>query len=172
MIGKYIRFVMAAFVAVALMAGSANAAPPAKTSIIDVAQSVNASTGEFSILLAAVGAAHPSVAAVLDGKGQRTVFAPTDAAFVALLEELGLTADELLTDSPLVTQVLLYHVVPGRRYAADVLASSQLRTLQRGFLKQSGGVLTDNEGRTANIVNVDIEAGNGIIHVIDRVVLP
>jgi uncharacterized surface protein with fasciclin (FAS1) repeats len=68
--------------------------------------------------------------------------------------------------------VLLYHVAHGRRDATDVLASDRIRTLQRGFLFQEGGMLTDQQGRTANIIAVDIAADNGIIHVIDRVVLP
>jgi uncharacterized surface protein with fasciclin (FAS1) repeats len=108
----------------------------------------------------------------LSGKGQFTVFGPTDAAFVALLSELNLTAGELLSDQALVTQVLLYHVARGNRDSAEVLASSRIRTMNRGFLFQNGGVLTDANGRTSNIVAVDIKASNGVIHVIDRVVLP
>jgi len=83
-----------------------------------------------------------------------------------------LTADQLLSNKNLVTQVLLYHVARGERDSADVLGSSRIRTLQRGFLFQSGGVLTDANGRTANIIAPDIPAANGVIHVIDRVVLP
>jgi len=79
-------------------------------------------------------------------------------------------------DEGFLTQVLLYHVVNGRRDSNDVLASDQLRTLQRGFLQQASGVLTDNLGRTANIGAgvgaVDVSASNGIIHAIDAVVLP
>jgi uncharacterized surface protein with fasciclin (FAS1) repeats len=148
--------------------------PPDINSIVDVALAVNAQTGEFSILIQALLAADPSVIQTLDGKGQFTVFAPTDQAFLDLLNELGLTPGELLGDQELVTQVLLYHVLHGRRYADDILASERLRTLQRGFLFQSGGVLTDANDRTSNIIVglTDIEADNGIIHVIDRVVLP
>jgi transforming growth factor-beta-induced protein len=140
--------------------------------IVDVALAANAKDGEFSILIAALKAADPSVIKTLSGKGQFTVFAPTDAAFVALLGELGLTADQLLSNKALVTKVLLYHVARGSRDAADVLDSSRIRTLQGGFLRQSGGVLTDANGRAANIIATDIKASNGIIHVIDRVVLP
>jgi uncharacterized surface protein with fasciclin (FAS1) repeats len=147
------------------------AAPPGD-SIVDVALAVNAQTGEFSILIAALQAADPAVLATLDGNGQFTVFAPTDAAFVALLGELGLTAEELLAEKDLVTQVLLYHVARGRRDSGEVLASERIRTLQGGFLFQDGGVLTDQNGRTSNIIAVDVQAANGIIHVIDRVVLP
>jgi transforming growth factor-beta-induced protein len=108
----------------------------------------------------------------LSGKGQFTVFAPTDAAFVSLLSELNLTAPQLLSNKALVTKVLLYHVARGNRDSADVLASDRIRTLQGGFLFQGGGVLTDANGRTANIIDTDIKASNGVIHVIDRVVLP
>jgi uncharacterized surface protein with fasciclin (FAS1) repeats len=156
----------------AVTAVPALAMKPEKNSIVDVALEANAQTGEFSILILALGAADPSVIQTLDGKGQFTVFAPTDAAFVALLGELNLTAEQLLGNKELVTQVLLYHVLNGRRDSADILASDRLRTLQRGFLFQEAGVLTDANGRTANIVAVDIMADNGIIHVIDRVVLP
>jgi uncharacterized surface protein with fasciclin (FAS1) repeats len=147
-------------------------APKDKNTIVDVALAANAQTGEFSILIAALQAADPAVIKTLSGKGQFTVFAPTDAAFADLLAELGVTADELLGNQELLTQVLLYHVAPGRRDSAKVLASDRIRTLNGEFLYQSGGVLTDANGRTANIIQVDIKASNGIIHVIDRVVLP
>jgi uncharacterized surface protein with fasciclin (FAS1) repeats len=170
-----VKLVYALLIAVlafgAFAAPSAYAAPKGPT-IIDVAKAVNAQTGEFSILIAAINAADPSVARTLSGNGQFTVFAPTDAAFVALLDELGLTADQVLGNQALVTKVLLYHVVRGNRDSADILSSSRIRTLQGGFLSQSGGVLTDANGRTANIILPDVKASNGVIHVIDRVVLP
>ncbi len=151
-------------------------APAAQASggntIVDVALAANAQTGEFSILIAALQAADPAVLATLSSEGPYTVFAPTDAAFVALLGELGLTADQLLGNKDLVTQVLLYHVAAGKLDSTAVLASDKIETLESGFLAQSGGVLTDERGRTANIVAVDIMADNGIIHVIDSVVLP
>jgi uncharacterized surface protein with fasciclin (FAS1) repeats len=158
-------------VLLATIAVPAMAAPPGPT-IVDVAKAVNAETGEFSILLLALDAADEAVVKTLDGNGQFTVFAPTDAAFVALLDELGISAEDLLGDQALVTQVLLYHVARGRRYSGDVLASDRIRTLERGFLFQDGGVLTDENGRTSNIIAIDVEAANGIIHVIDTVVLP
>jgi uncharacterized surface protein with fasciclin (FAS1) repeats len=155
----------------ATIAVPAMAAPPGDT-IVDVAKAINGETGEFSILILALEAADPAVINTLDGNGQFTVFAPTDAAFVSLLEELQVSAEDLLSDQELVTQVLLYHVAHGRRSSGDVLASDRIRTLQRGFLFQDGGMLTDNQDRSANIIGVDVEAANGIIHVIDRVVLP
>jgi transforming growth factor-beta-induced protein len=166
--------IVTALVAVlALGSISAAAKPAAKgDSIVDVALAANAQSGEFSILIAALQAADPNVIRTLDGVGRFTVFAPTDAAFAALLAELGVTADELLANEALVSSVLLYHVVRGNRDSADVLESNRIRTMNGGFLFQSGGVLTDANGRTANIVATDIEASNGVIHVIDRVVLP
>ncbi len=170
-----LKFVYAVLIAVlafgAFAAPSVYAAPKGPT-ILDVAKSVNAQTGEFKILIAAINAADPSVARTLSGNGQFTVFAPTDAAFGSLLDELGLTADQLLSNQALVTKVLLYHVVRGNRDYADILESSRIRTLEGGFLFQSGGVLTDANGRTANIIGHDVRASNGVIHIIDRVVLP
>lgn len=157
--------------ALGAFAPAAQAAPKGDT-IVDVALAANAQSGEFSILIAALQAADPAVIHTLSGNGQFTVFAPTDAAFVSLLGELGLTADQLLSNQDLVTQVLLYHVARGNRDSADVLGSSRIRTLERGFLFQSGGILTDENGRSANIIATDIQAANGVIHVIDRVVLP
>ncbi|PWB72780.1 MAG: beta-Ig-H3/fasciclin [Anaerolineales bacterium] len=171
------KFVYALLIAVLALGAfaapmSAQAAPKSGNTIVDVALAANAQTGEFSILIAALQAADPAVLKTLSGKGQFTVFAPTDAAFVSLLNELGVSAGDLLSNKELVTQVLLYHVARGNRDSAEVLASSRIRTLERGFLFQSGGVLTDANGRTANIIAVDIPASNGVIHVIDRVVLP
>jgi transforming growth factor-beta-induced protein len=141
-------------------------------SIVDVALAANAEAGEFSILIAALQAANPSIINRLSQTGEYTVFAPTDAAFLALLDELGLTAEQLLSDRKLVSRVLRYHIARGILDSEEVLASERIRTLQGGWLFQSGGVLTDAYGRTANIIATDIEASNGVVHVIDRVVLP
>ena len=140
--------------------------------ILDVALAANAESGEFSILIAALEAADPNLLKRLDGKKEYTVFAPTDAAFQALLNELGLTAEQLLSDRALVTKVLRYHIVRGELESTEVLAEERIRTLQGGTLSQAGGILTDENGRTATITAVDIQASNGVIHVIDRVVLP
>jgi uncharacterized surface protein with fasciclin (FAS1) repeats len=153
----------------------AMAAPPGPA-IVDVAIAVNSEgpfAGAFDTLIAAVLAADPAVLATLSGNGQHTVFAPTDDAFAAL----GLNPDNI-GDLPqeALTQILLYHVAPGRRYAEDVIYSERIRTLygrgQMGLLDQYDGVLTDNLGREANIIVTDVEAANGIIHAIDAVVLP
>ena len=172
---KTLTKIMSVLLVIVFAAGAfvpaAQAAPKGNT-IVDVALAANAATGQFSILIAALQAADPAVLSTLSGNGQYTVFAPTDAAFASLLNELGMSASDLLSNQALVTQVLLYHVARGSRDSSDVLDSSRIRTLQRGFLFQNGGILTDANGRTANIVATDIQASNGIIHVIDRVVLP
>jgi uncharacterized surface protein with fasciclin (FAS1) repeats len=147
--------------------------PVPANNIVDVAIAVNSEgpfAGAFDTLIAAVLAADPAVIKRLTAKRQSTVFAPTDDAFAAL----GLTPDNIADalDEATLTQILLYHVVNGRRDSNDVIGSTRLRTLQGGFLKQSTGILTDNLGRTATIVVTDVPASNGIIHAIDAVVLP
>jgi len=165
---KMFMFVAFAFALVFAFAADSEAAGPKGPSIVDVAVAVNSSgpfAGEFDTLLAAVGAANPAVAATLAGNGQHTVFAPTDGAFAAL----GLTPDNI-GDVPEedLTQILLYHVANGRRDAADVTTSSQIRTLERGFIQVDGTVLNGD----INIAVADVFAANGVIHVIDGVLLP
>ena len=141
-------------------------------SIVDTALQVNAETGEFSILIAALQAANPEILQRLDQTGAYTVFAPTDTAFLDLLDELGMTAEELLSNKPLVSRVLRYHIIRAELDSTEVLASESIRTWQGGRIWQAGGVLTDANGRTSNIIDVDIQTSNGIIHVIDTILLP
>jgi len=149
----------------------AMAAPPGPT-VVDVAIAINSEgpyAGQFDTLIAAVLAADPTVLATLSGNGQFTVFAPTDDAFATL----DITPDNVGDlDQVFLTDVLLYHVARGRRYSTVILASKRIRTLERGFLFQAGGTLTDSLGRIANIIVTDVEAANGVIHAIDAVVLP
>jgi uncharacterized surface protein with fasciclin (FAS1) repeats len=131
--------------------------------------------GDFSILLTAVTSADPSVLARLSSRGQNTVFAPTDAAFLAAFAELeaaGINPAEVLADTELLTLILNYHISPGLRTSTSVVRSQRIRMVDGGFLKQNAGVLTDNLGREANIIAVDVRASNGVIHVINQVVLP
>jgi uncharacterized surface protein with fasciclin (FAS1) repeats len=167
-------------VAVALLAGSAApafaagpppfAGPPPEETIYEVAKG----NSSFSILVFALEAT--GLDSALDGKGQFVVFAPTDAAFEAAAEDLELSLDELLdllvNNPDYLTEVLLYHVARGRLNSNAVLGSDEISTLQGGVLYQSGGVLTDQLGREVTIVDTDITASNGIIHVINNVVLP
>lgn len=134
--------------------------------IVDVALSVNAETGEFSTLIAALQSA--GLVGALDGKGQFTVFAPTDAAFA----KLGLNAENIGTlDKATLRNILLYHVARGARYAEDVADSSRIRMLNRGFtfVTVSGSSVFIND---AQILTADVKASNGVIHVIDTVLLP
>jgi transforming growth factor-beta-induced protein len=123
--------------------------------------------GSFETLVAAVSAA--GLAETLSGEGPFTVFAPTDEAFAAL--PAG-TIDALLADpSGDLTQILLYHVLSGKVMAADVTDGLEVETLQGASVKFSvadGKVMING----ATIVTTDIEASNGVIHVIDAVILP
>jgi uncharacterized surface protein with fasciclin (FAS1) repeats len=105
-----------------------------------------------------------------------TLFAPTNAAFDALLDELGITQDELVADQALLETVLNYHLVQGRVTEADVRPGAAIETEQGGIFKiesRNGQlVVVDGRGRTANIVETNIDARNGVVHVIDRVLLP
>jgi uncharacterized surface protein with fasciclin (FAS1) repeats len=134
--------------------------------IVDVALAVNAQTGEFSTLIAAVLRA--GVAGELSARGQRTVFAPTDSAFAAI----GVTP-EAVADLPVATlrAILLYHVAPGRRDAASVVSSDRIRMANGGFtsIRLAGEYAYINDAR---IIATDVVATNGLIHVIDAVLLP
>jgi len=158
-------------VCLSVFSTSAIAGPKGPT-IVDVAIAVNTEgpyAGSFDTLIAAVLAADAVVLEKLSGNGQFTVFAPTDDAFA----DLGLDETNVGTlDQDFLTDVLLYHVARGRRYAEDVLDSYRIRTLLKSFLLQDGGTLIDNLDREANIIVTDVEAANGIIHVLDAVVLP
>lgn len=137
-----------------------------RETIVDVATSINASTGEFSTLIAAVVAA--DLVDALSGDDQLTVFAPTDAAFAAI----DLNADNIDT-VPVATlrDILLYHVAPNRRNAASVTSASSITMANGGTtsitVNSTGAFIND-----AQIVQTDVAADNGIIHVIDAVLLP
>lgn len=128
-------------------------------------------TPDFSTLVAALTAA--GLVETLQQPGPFTVFAPTNAAFDALLADLGLTAEELFADTELLTAVLTYHVVDGLTLAAQVPIDAAIPTLQGGsFTVDSSLVITDATGGTSNITATDIFTSNGVIHVIDTVILP
>ena len=168
------RMVAFAAVALATACGGGNddpAPPPAPVGNVVQAAQGNA---DFSILVEAVTAA--DLGATLSGPGPFTVFAPTNAAFAALLTELGLTKAQLLADKPLLTAVLTYHVLPSRVFKASIALGAHITTAQRGFFKieeaGSAVVITDARKRPSNIVTTDIRASNGIVHAIDEVLLP
>jgi len=166
-------FVVLAILALAVVPSFAQDESP---TIVDiVVSSAEAEEAEFTVLLAAVQAADPAIVEALsDPEGLYTVFAPTDAAFVALLEALEVTAEDLLADTDLLNDVLLYHVVPGVFFAEDVVAldGSLLGTvLPSSALSVS---VTDDGAfvQESTIIQTDIEAANGVVHVIDSVLIP
>lgn len=125
----------------------------------------------LSILVEAVVAA--DLVDTLSGPGPFTVFAPTNDAFAALLTELGVTKAQLLADKPLLTAVLTYHVLPGQVLRAQVPLDTPVATVQGDtFTVDASLAITDQRGRTARIVDTDLHASNGVLHVIDRVILP
>lgn len=105
--------------------------------------------------------------------GQYTVFAPTDAAFAALLTKLDITKEELLADKELLTGVLTYHVVPMVVKAADIPYGNAIETANgQTFSISDANVITDASGNSANITATDMTATNGVVHVVDTVLLP
>ncbi|GKY88327.1 fasciclin domain-containing protein [Sinisalibacter aestuarii] len=138
--------------------------------IVDIA----AGDDRFETLVAAVTAA--GLAETLSGTGPFTVFAPTDDAFAALPEGAveGLLQPAAKGD---LTNVLLYHVVPGTVMSGDIaIGASRVATALDGadirVLLDGGVMLDDGSGGMANVIAADIEASNGVIHVIDKVILP
>jgi uncharacterized surface protein with fasciclin (FAS1) repeats len=148
------KLIPALFLSLSL-ASAANAAD-----IVDTA----VAAGNFTTLATALKAA--DLVETLKGKGPFTVFAPTDAAFAKLPPE---QLQGLLKDKAKLAAVLTYHVVPGKVMSKDV-KTGQVKTVQGSSLTVStvSGVKVDN----ANVTAVDIVADNGVIHVIDSVVLP
>lgn len=123
-----------------------------------------ASAGNFKTLVAAVQAA--GLVDTLKGPGPFTIFAPSDAAFAKIPKA---TLDGLLADKAALTKVLTYHVVPGKVMAADVKAG-MVKTVQGQDLTVStaSGVMVDQ----SKVVATDVGASNGVIHVIDTVLMP
>ncbi|MCS6835722.1 MAG: ABC transporter substrate-binding protein [Anaerolineae bacterium] len=134
-------------------------------SIVEIA----VSTPGFSTLVAAVQAA--GLVETLSGEGPFTVFAPTDEAFAAALSALGLTAEQVLADTETLTAILTYHVIPGKVMSSDLKDGMTATTVNGADVTFSvspdGAKIND-----ANIIMADIEASNGVIHVIDAVILP
>ena len=143
----------------AVMALSFSAAQAAD--IVDTAKSA----GSFNTLIAAVQAA--GLVDTLKGTGPFTVFAPTDEAFAKIPKA---KLDALLKDKAALTKVLTYHVVPGKVMAASVKPGA-VKTVEGSSLMVSakgGTVMVDK----AKVVKTDVEADNGVIHVIDSVIMP
>jgi len=150
----------AALALVALVSRSASAA--------DTIVGIAAGNKDFSTLVTAVKQA--GLAEALSGKGPFTVFAPTNEAFAKIPKE---KLDAILADKKLLITILTYHVVPGKVMAADVAKlkdGTKVKTLQGGSITVGlkGGVTVDK----AKVIKTDIVGSNGVIHVIDTVIVP
>ena len=153
----------------ALLAGLAfvSTSPANAAEKHDIVQTAVAA-GQFKTLATALEAA--DLVGALQGKGPFTVFAPTDAAFAKLPQE---TLQTLLKPESkgALTGILTYHVVAGEAKAADVVKLSEAKTVNGQSVSievADSGVRVDN----ANVIAIDIDASNGVIHVIDTVILP
>jgi uncharacterized surface protein with fasciclin (FAS1) repeats len=143
------------------LGGLATAGDHGKKDIVDTA----IAAGSFDTLVTAVKAA--DLVETLKGEGPFTVFAPTDEAFAKLPDG---TLEALLEDKAKLTAILTYHVVPGKVMAADVVKLRSARTVQGQALAIAAdqGVKVDS----ANVIKTDIVTSNGVIHVIDAVLIP
>jgi len=168
---KLVLLVAAAAASVLPMTASASAAPAAGDPTKTIAEQASADP-QFSTLVAALGAADlvGPFDACTDAK--TTVFAPTNDAFAAALTALGMTADQLLADTELLTSVLTYHVVSGAVDAATVVGLTEATTLNGAKISIKVVDCTVLLNDTVNVTTTDIQACNGIIHVIDAVLLP
>lgn len=157
--------------AVAVAAGLAISSPAAATSdqtIVEIASG----NSDFSTLVAALTAAELTGPFDACTDAKTTVFAPTNDAIAAALTALGITAADLLANTELLTDILTYHVVSGAVMAEDVVGLTSATTLQGSDIEIAvvdGGVVLND---TVNVTATDIEACNGVIHVIDAVLLP
>jgi uncharacterized surface protein with fasciclin (FAS1) repeats len=171
---------------------------PGAANIVEIAAAVNAATGEFSYLLAAAQCPQleGAVVALLTGEDKYTLFAPTDAAFIALQSALIDAFDLPISPAPEVTcavdallgegtlfAVLAYHVTDGRRFSNSVFNRNEpkfIEMLAGGYVVANPDLtLSDNAGQTVGIVpklgqldTVNVNASNGVIHAIDTVLLP
>ena len=141
--------------------------PTTKTVVDIVVDSEDHTTLEAAVIAA-------GLVETLQGDGPFTVFAPTDAAFTALLTELGLESLDQIDDATL-EAVLLMHVVSDKVMSNDLSEGLKISTLQQEeltFSLEGGAFITDPNDRVSNITVADIEAQNGVVHVIDKVILP
>lgn len=165
---KLIATFTAAVALGALSLGAGSASADETQTIAQIASS----NPDFSTLVAALGAA--DLVGPFDScdDAKTTVFAPTNAAFASALTALGMTADQLLADKALLTSVLTYHVVAGEVDAAKVVGLTSATTLNGAAISikvVDGSVILNGK---VKVITTDIKACNGIIHVIDGVLLP
>ncbi len=166
------RSLFLAIISVLMLAlGMTTQAQDADQSILEIAQG----TGDLSTLVAAVEAADPAVAETLGDDGAYTVLAPSNQAFVNLAATLGVEVDDLL-ELPALTNILLYHVLEGEFFAedfADLDGEFALTLLDDNYVSVSvadDGTVTLND--VVTVIETDVDATNGVVHVIDDVLLP
>ena len=151
----------------AMVAGLLGSSAARAADIVDTA----VSAGSFTTLVTAVKAA--GLVNTLKGKGPYTVFAPTNEAFAKIPAD---QLDALLADKAKLTAVLTYHVVKGRVPSSSLKATQTVPTLEGGTItinvNDGKATITDGQGNVSNIVKTDVKAKNGVIHVIDAVLLP
>ncbi len=140
-----------------------------KMNVVQIAQS----NADFSLLVEAVVAADLA-GALSNPDANYTILAPTNAAFMQVLTETGMTKAQLFANKPLLTKVLSYHVINGAApvYAKDVKPGNVVMLSKDTLTVTNQGKLMDENGRTATILKTDIAATNGVVHVIDKVLLP
>ena len=157
------RTTLIALATTTVLAGAAFAAGHGGKTIVETA----IEAGSFTTLVAAVAAA--DLVDTLSGEGPFTVFAPTDEAFAALPE--GTVESLLLPENrDQLIAILTYHVVPGAVMSTDLTDGMTAATVQGGMITidLDNGVMVND----ANVVSADIAASNGVIHVIDKVIMP
>jgi uncharacterized surface protein with fasciclin (FAS1) repeats len=164
---------------------------PGEATIVEIAVAVNnGGEGEFNFLLAAVECFGPlttvpgdnPIVDLLNGEDKYTLFAPTDAAFEALLDALDVTdpCDDAQLDQDLLNSVLTYHVVEGRRFSNSIFNSNEPKMIETllgvditSYVLEESPILMDLAGQTVNVVApFNVNASNGVIHTIDTVLLP
>lgn len=159
---RFAQFALVTAVALSVGLASAVRAEEKAKDIVDTA----VAAGSFKTLVTAVKEA--GLVEALKGKGPFTVFAPTDEAFAKLPKG---TLEALLADKEKLKAVLTYHVVPGKVMAADVVKVTEAKSLQGQTIAVNAkeGVVLNG---TSKVIKTDIQCSNGVIHVIDTVILP
>ena len=187
---KFVALIAVLAMAVAACGGSSDAtttteapAEPTTTAAMsdeemgDTVADVVVANDDFSTLLAAVEAAGLTEA-LSDPDATLTVFAPTNAAFEAALADLGLTAEELLADTETLTAILTYHVLGDVVTSSDIVAAGTEEIPVEALSGEGLTVVLSDDGtvtfkdQSASVTTADVEASNGVIHIIDGVLLP
>jgi uncharacterized surface protein with fasciclin (FAS1) repeats len=177
---RLVALLAAALTAMALIPAAASGAQPPWAGpkgdatiadiVIDLADGEN--DGEFDVLLAAVLNANPAVLAAVAGDDSITVFAPTDQAFVNTFGFADEAAAVAFVSANDVTSVLLYHVAEGRRNSNSVTRAKMIEMFDGNYISARGGSITTNTQEGIGFVATNVKASNGLVHIVDTVLLP